>query len=97
MHTILFYEVQDNYLERRGEFRKEHLDLAKAAFKRGELSLAGALADPADQAILIFKGDCTETARAFAEADPYVKNGLIKKWSVRKWTTVIGEGIEPPL
>ncbi len=97
MHTILFYEVEDNYLERRGEFRKEHLGLAKAAFSRGELYLAGALAEPADQAILVFNGDCPETAKAFAEADPYVKNGLIKKWSIRKWTTVIGEGIEPPL
>jgi len=28
---------------------------------------------------------------AFAKADPYVKNGLVKSWRVRKWATVIGE------
>src|SRR6266702_4247988 len=92
MHHILFYDVVDDYLERRAEFREAHLKLAREANERGELVLAGALAEPADGAILVFQGSSPETAEAFVMADPYVKNGLVKSWRVRKWATVIGEG-----
>ena len=90
MHTILFYDVVDDYVERRASFRQLHLDLARQAQQRGELVLAGALADPADGAVLVFRGESPAVAEAFAKADPYVKNGLVKSWRVRKWTTVIG-------
>lgn len=52
--------------------------------------MAGALADPADSAVLLFKGDGPEVAQDFAQNDPYVKNGLIAEWHVRPWTVVIG-------
>lgn len=90
MHTILFYDVVDDYVERRAQFRQQHLELARQAQQRGELVLAGALAEPADGAVLVFRGDSTNVAEAFAKADPYVTNGLVKAWRVRKWTTVIG-------
>ena len=90
MHTILFYDVVDDYLERRAQFRAEHLELGRQAQARGELVLAGALAEPVDGAVLVFRGESPDTAVAFAKADPYVKNGLVKAWRVRKWSTVIG-------
>ena len=46
--------------------------------------LAGALAEPADGAVLVFRGDSTDIAKAFAKVDPYVTNGLVKAWRVRK-------------
>jgi hypothetical protein len=90
MHTILFYDVVDDYVERRAQFREEHLELGWQSLARGELLLGGALAEPVDGAVLVFRGDATEAAVAFAKADPYVKNGLVKSWRVRKWNTVIG-------
>jgi len=90
MHTILFYDVVDDYVGRRTQFREQHLQLAKQGHQRGEIVLGGALAEPADAAIIVFRGDCVDVAEAFAKADPYVKNGLVKAWRVRKWTTVIG-------
>ena len=90
MHTILFYDVVDDYVERRAQFRQIHLELARQSHQRGELALAGALAEPADGAVLVFRSDSTEIAEAFAKADPYVTNGLVKAWRVRKWTTVVG-------
>ena len=90
MHNILFYELVDDYLDRRGPLRTEHLELGRQSQARGELLLAGALADPTDGAVLIFRGESTAAAEAFARADPYVKSGLVKSWRVRKWTTVIG-------
>jgi len=92
MHCILFYDVVDDYVEKRAPFRDAHLKLARQAHERGELVLAGALADPVDGAVLVFRGSSPEPAEAFAKADPYVANGLVKAWRVRKWTTVIGDG-----
>ena len=96
MHCILFYDVVDDYLERRAAYRAEHLALARAAYERGEIVMGGALAEPADGVVIVFRGlDCA-AAEAFAKADPYVKNGLVKSWRVRQWTVVIGEGSVAP-
>jgi uncharacterized protein YciI len=90
MHYLLFYETADDYLERRAEYRADHLNKAWAASDRGELVLGGALANPTDGAVLLFQSDSPEVAEAFALADPYVINGLVKRWYVREWKTVAG-------
>ncbi|MGB6974394.1 MAG: YciI-like protein [Terracidiphilus sp.] len=97
MHYLLIYDLADDYLERRGEFRAAHLGLAWQASDRGELMLGGALDAPADKAILLFQGDSPAAAEAFAQADPYVANGLIKSWQVRKWNTVVGAACTTPV
>lgn len=97
MHYLLIYDLSPDYLARRPEFRAEHLKLAWDASERGELVLGGALADPVDTAVLLFKGDSPAAAERFVAADPYVKNGLIAKWRVRPWTTVIGEEAATPV
>jgi uncharacterized protein YciI len=96
-HFLLFYETVPEYLERRGEFRSAHLTLAREAQARGELVLGGALANPVDGAILLFKGSSADVAKQFAEADPYVLNGLVKVWRVREWTTVVGGDAATPV
>ncbi|MDB4914920.1 MAG: hypothetical protein JWM95_2564 [Gemmatimonadetes bacterium] len=91
MHYLLMYDTAPDYPETRGAFRSQHLGLAREAHARGELVLGGALANPVDGAILLFKGDSPRVAESFAENDPYVLNGLITKWRVREWTTVVGD------
>ncbi|MBL8047102.1 MAG: YciI family protein [Chthonomonas sp.] len=90
-HYVLLYEFVDDFLARRGACRQEHLDQIWAAVERGEILLAGALEEPADSAILVFVGDGPEAAEEFAREDVYTRDGLITKWSVRKWNTVAGE------
>lgn len=97
MHFLLFYDVVDDYLERRGEFRDAHLEKAWASHARGELVLGGALADPVDGALLLFSGESPSVAEEFARADPYVVNGLVTRWRVRPWTTVAGETAAMPV
>ena len=97
MHYLLIYEVVPDYVERRAPLRAAHLTLARAAIARGELVLGGALANPADGAVLLFRGDSPAAAQAFAAADPYVLNGLVTSWRVREWTTVVGALAESPL
>ena len=92
MRWVLIYELVDDYLDRRPEFRPQHLELARAAHERGELLLAGALADPYDRALLIFAGDSPDIASHFARQDPYVLNGLVASWSVRQWNEVLSDG-----
>jgi uncharacterized protein YciI len=97
MHYLLMYDVAPDYLTRRGEFRSEHLRLAWEACARGELVLGGALDEPADGAVLLFQGSSPESAERFAAADPYIKNGLVTRWRVRKWNTVVGEDAALPV
>ena len=97
MHYLLMYDLSADYLERRGQFRAEHLRLAWESHERGELVLGGALTDPVDTAVLLFKGDSPAAAERFAAADPYVKNGLIARWRVRPWTTVVGKDASTPV
>jgi uncharacterized protein len=97
VHFLLFYEYGADYLERRGALRARHLALAWQAVERGELVLGGALADPPDGGILLFKGDSQQVAEAFARADPYVLNGLVTRWFVRRWTTVVGADAASPV
>jgi uncharacterized protein YciI len=90
-HFLLFYEAGPDYVERRPQFRAEHLGLAWAAQERGELVVAGPLADPVDGAVLMFAGDDSSVAENFARADPYVTSGMVARWTVREWSTVVGD------
>jgi uncharacterized protein YciI len=96
-HFLLFYEAEPDYLERRPLFRTEHLHHAWAAAERGDIVVAGALADPVDGAVLMFRGEDKKVAEDFARADPYVTNGLVARWHVREWTTVVGDLAATPV
>jgi uncharacterized protein YciI len=91
VHYLLLYDVVPDYAGRRTPLRAAHLAHARAAHARGELVLGGALADPVDGAVLLFRGDSPAAAERFAREDPYVRNGLVTAWRVREWTTVVGD------
>jgi uncharacterized protein YciI len=97
LHYLLFYDVVEDYVRLREPFRAAHLAHGRAAHARGELVLGGALADPVDGAVLLFRGDSPAVAESFAATDPYVTNGLVTRWWVRTWTTVVGDGAAVPL
>ena len=84
------YDLADDYLDRRDPLRPEHLALAQEAHDRGELALAGALADPFDMAVLAFTVDDPAVVERFVQADPYVREGLVTSWRIRRWNVVIG-------
>jgi hypothetical protein len=94
MHLVLEYALADDYLERRAALREEHLALARAAHERGELLLAGALTDPHDRALLVWTAP-REVVEEFVAADPYVRHGLVTRWSVRPWNVVVGGAGQP--
>jgi len=97
MHYLLIYDVVDDYVTRRVPLRAAHIGHARQSIARGDLVLGGALANPPDGAVLLFRGSSPAAAEQFAQNDPYVINGLVKSWRVREWTTVLGPAAEVPL
>lgn len=95
-HFLLFYEYGPDFELRRAEVREQHLARAWAASARGDLVLAGALTQPLDTGLLLFRADSAVTAEKFARSDPYVTNGLVKAWRVREWITAVGDEAASP-
>ena len=89
-YFALAYDVVPGFVDRRLAFREAHLKRVRDAHDRGELMLAGALGDPPDGALLVFRGESAAVAETFARADPYVTEGLVTAWRVRPWHVVIG-------
>ncbi len=89
MHYLLFYEKVADHAVREKPVQKAHLDHVMAAIERGDVVLAGSLMDPDDgAALLVFKSDTPAVAESFAQLDPYVTHGVIKRWHVRAWMTL---------
>ena len=88
-YYLLIYHVIDDYVSRRAPYREAHLRLAREAKTRGDLVLGGALADPVDKALLVFRVDDPAVIEAFVQNDPYVHNGLVRRWEIRPWSVVI--------
>ena len=74
MHYLLIYDVVDDYVTRRVPLRAAHIGHARQSIARGDLVLGGALANPPDGAVLLFRGSSPAAAEQFAQNDPYVVN-----------------------
>lgn len=95
MHYLLMYDYIEDYVPKRAAVRAEHLRLIQEAFDRGEIVIAGAFGDPYRGGVLVFR-ESPQAAHAFAKTDPYVRTGVVSKWEVRPWLTVIGDGAKMP-
>jgi uncharacterized protein len=89
-YALFYREVVPDFIARRSFYREEHLGLAREAHARGELVLAGALSEPPDGALLVFRSETAAPVEDFIRKDPYVLNGLVKRWEIRPWTVVVG-------
>jgi uncharacterized protein YciI len=98
MHYLLFYEKVPDYAEREPPLQADHRAHVLAAVARGDLVLGGPLEDPIDGAnVLLFQAGSPATAESFAKADPYVREGVVRRWHVRPWRTVVGKEAAFPL
>jgi uncharacterized protein YciI len=96
-HFLLFYDTSSDYVSRRAQFREAHLRKAWESCARNELLLGGALGDPKDGAVLLFRTDSRDVVENFAKADPYVQNGLVTRWRIHEWSTVVGDSSANPV
>jgi hypothetical protein len=95
-YYALTYDVGRDFAERRLPFRDAHLQLVRHAHERGLVVLAGAVGDPPDQALIVFRAESPAPVEEFARADPYVMQGLVSSWRVRPWNVVVGGELTPP-
>ena len=87
---LRYDQVVEDYVNRRAPFRDAHLGLMRESQQRDEVVMAGAVGDPPDGALIVFRGDSPDVATRFAERDPYVTNGLVLSWRVQPWHVVVG-------
>jgi uncharacterized protein len=90
-HQLLLYEYVDEMLTRRAPHRAAHLAALEAERQAGHVVIAGAYGDPAAGAVFVFNGVDGDHVRAFAEADPYVRAGLVSSWHVEPYKVVVLE------
>lgn len=85
------YRYVPEILEKRGPFRAKHIEAAKQMADAKKLVMAGALTEPVDGAIFIFRNVTTNEIEAYVKADPYVENNLVKAHEIRPYMVVAGD------
>ena len=76
-YHVLRYTYVPDILEKRDPYRAAHLQGAKDMAAASKIVMAGALTDPVDGAVFIFRNVSAEEIEAFVRKDPYVINGLV--------------------
>ena len=90
IYHLLTLDYVEDILEKRDPYRADHIAGAKAAEADGKVVLAGALQNPTDAGVFVFK-DCDEAfVDAFVKADAYDKAGLVPGYTIRPWMIVVG-------
>ena len=90
IYHLLTLDYVADILEKRDPYRADHIAGAKAAEADGKVVLAGALQNPTDAGVFVFK-DCDEAfVDAFVKADAYYKAGLVTGYTIRPWMIVVG-------
>mmetsp|Transcript_22462 Transcript_22462/g.34338 ORF Transcript_22462/g.34338 Transcript_22462/m.34338 type:complete len:154 (-) Transcript_22462:1139-1600(-) len=88
---LLHYDYIPDVLEKRGPYREGHLDLAKKLIAEGTCLSGGPTslleAESPKGALFVFTEQ--EAAEMFLEHDPYVKNGIVTRHSIEKWSVVV--------
>ena len=74
--------------EQRLAVRPEHREYVHELFARGEIRMSGPLAGDAG-AVLVYAAPDEAAARALIEADPYVREGVVREVSLREWNVVV--------
>ena len=90
MYFILTYQTVNRFNDRKMRYRADHLDLVNSYHRDGHLIMGGALLEPNDAALLIFRCDHVDEVEGFVEKDPYVQKGLVKSYEIRQWSVAIG-------
>ncbi len=81
---VLLYESADDVLAKAPAHMEAHAARMRGFRERGALLMGGVFANPqADGAMCIFR--TREAAEEFARDDPFVVNGVVRRWRVLEW------------
>ena len=85
---VLIYDYVDNIVERRAPHRERHLERYREWKADGRLVMGGAIGDPPYGAHIVFDVDDPAQVEEFADADPYVLEGLVTARRGGAWAGV---------
>ena len=88
MKYVVLYDAATDMDRARAVF-PAHRAKWQECVARGELLMIGPFTDPRHGAMGVFS--TREAAEAFVRADPFILEGVVKKWELREWR----EGIVP--
>lgn len=90
MKYVLLYESGEDVAANAPPHFPAHRARLDDFHNRGELLMVGTFGDPQAQGSMsIFSS--REAAEEFAEGDPFVINGVVRRWEVRDWNEVLTE------
>ena len=81
---VLFYESADDVMSRVPALYPSHRERLVEFKARGDLLLVGTFADPQrDGSMSVFTS--REAAEEFVAGDPFVREGVVRSWTVKEW------------
>lgn len=86
----VFTYLVENAAERRAPYREAHLAHLRELHEKGSLLMGGALQNPLDAGLLIFRAESAEEIEKVLATDAYALNGIWTKIVVREWSVVVG-------
>jgi uncharacterized protein len=82
----VIYESADDVVARAAEFMPAHRAWYQEFARRGDLLMVGPFSD-ATGALAVLTSRAA--AEEFAAGDPFVRNGLVRRWFIREWLEVL--------
>jgi uncharacterized protein len=88
MKYVLFYESADDVLTRAPVHFAAHNARLQEFHARGDILMVGTFGDPQEQgSMAIFP--TRAAAEAFVDGDPFVREGVVRRWEIRDWNEVL--------
>jgi uncharacterized protein len=88
MKFVLFYESADDVLTKAPPHFPAHSERLDDFHVRGDLLMVGTFGNPQEEGSMsIFR--TREAAEEFAAGDPFVLNGVVRRWHVREWDEIL--------
>lgn len=86
----VFTHFVEGAAEKRAPFREAHLANLRELHAAGKIAMGGALLEPMDQGLLIFRAEGKEEIEAALAKDSYALNGIWTRIVIREWSVVVG-------
>jgi len=88
MKYVLFYESADDVLSKAPVHFAAHNARLQEFHGRGDILMVGTFGDPQEQgSMAIFP--TRSAAQAFVDGDPFVREGVVRRWEIREWNEVL--------
>ncbi|GII54734.1 hypothetical protein Pth03_31230 [Planotetraspora thailandica] len=89
MKYVMFYDSADDVTAKAPAHFAAHRARLDDFHARGALLMVGTFGDPQNEgSMAVFT--TREAAEEFATHDPFVLNGVVRRWHVREWNEIFG-------